>query len=173
MNNKDNEAKRIRSLINSHLYDLEGIKNSKSSMQDVCTFYRGNFGAGEDYKHVRNLVYEYTEIVDYFLKVHTELSNEQIDNCIDSLNSIRYKILRIGKQNVHCQIESQNSRKITVFLKWFTYFIMKSSPREKDYIIKPTSKNVLIRELRGKLIDSILPVISHRKLNEKIQILED
>lgn len=27
MNNKDNEAKRIRSLINSHLYDLEGIKN--------------------------------------------------------------------------------------------------------------------------------------------------
>ena len=123
-------------------------------MHDICWFYRENFGDGEDYRQVRNLVHEYTEIVDYFLKMHTELSNEEIDNCVDSLNSIWYKVLKIGKVN---------SNYLT---RWQCFIIIiKLFPCIKRNFIKivmknETSENVHVRNLRGKLIHTISPVIS-------------
>mgnify|MGYP000931457133 CR=1 FL=1 len=162
MDNQDIDIKKIKSLINSHLYDLEGIKKSKTLMQEVCTFYKDNFGDGDDYHQVRTLVYEYIEIVDYFLKMHTEFSNEEIDNCIDALNSIRYKILRIGKQN---SVDSLTRlQKIKRKCKWCIYCLM----CKKDHIIKSATKNILVRKLRGKLINAISPVTSHRTLNQNI-----
>lgn len=176
MDNQDIDIKKVKSLINSHLYDLEGIKKSKTLMQEVCTFYKDNFGDGDDYHQVRTLVYEYIEIVDYFLKMHTEFSNEEIDNCIDALNSIRFRILKIGKQNTYRENKLKILSSIIKIVKKIWFYII------EFLIIRPISaiikiiiniiskigyKRFPIEELRGKTLLVAAPVISHRKINQK------
>ncbi len=96
----------IRELVNTYLYNIPEIEASICQMEKLHIEYNTFYAHSPKSALVNKLFTDYNLMCKFFVGNHKFMIDEEIENCLDALNTIRYKLLCNTPKG--CKIVAQN-----------------------------------------------------------------
>lgn len=92
---KKHKPRQINGIVNSYLYDLDGLAESVPLMKQIHFDMKLEFPNHPNLACINKLFDDYNAICLTFLNRHSVMNEEMINNYIDSLNAIHFKLLKV------------------------------------------------------------------------------